>query len=136
MEPSGHTIELREDGRRIEIMVDGVLIASTTGAVSLHETGLPPRHYLPRGDVQVELRSTDKGTTCPFKGAASYWSIEVDGNRHENLVWAYEDPIEGMEAIKGRIAFFDERVDVVIDGEPQPRPTTQWTPGTIPPDHP
>jgi uncharacterized protein (DUF427 family) len=136
MDPSGHTIELREDGRRIDVSIDGVLVASTTGAVVLQETGLPPRFYLPRGDVRVELFATDKESVCPFKGGASYWSVEIDGNRHENLVWAYEDPIPGMEAIKGRLAFFDERVDVVIDGELQSRPVTQWTPGVLPPEHP
>src|SRR5581483_9681225 len=133
----GHTIELREDGRRIEISVGGVVVASTTRAISLHETGLPPRSYVPCDDVRMELLDpTERSSACPFKGEASYWSVEIDGVRHENIVWAYEDPSEGMEAIAGRLAFFDERVDVVIDGEPQERPRTQWTPGAVPAEHP
>jgi uncharacterized protein (DUF427 family) len=133
----GHSIELRDDDRRIEIAVDGVVVASTDRAVVLQETGLPPRYYLPREDVRTELLdATANATSCPFKGAASYWSVEIDGRRHENVVWSYEEPIEGMERIAGRLAFFDEIVDVVIDGEPQPRPQTQWTPGVVPAEHP
>ena len=133
----GHSIELKDDGRRVEISVGGVVVASTDRAVVLQETGLPPRYYLPREDVRTELLdATDKATSCPFKGAASYWSVETDGRRHENVVWSYEEPIEGMEGIAGRLAFFDEMVDVVIDGELQSRPQTQWTPGAVPADHP
>jgi uncharacterized protein (DUF427 family) len=60
----------------------------------------------------------------------------VHGNRHENLVWGYEDPVAGMEAIRSRLAFFDGRVDAMIDGELRERPRTQWTPGATPPEHP
>jgi uncharacterized protein (DUF427 family) len=134
MDPNGHNIDLREDGHRLEITVDG----SSTDVVTLQETGLPPRYYLPRADVRTELlQSTDKATSCPFKGGASYWSLRLDdGTTHDDLVWSYEDPIPGMEAIAGRLAFFDERVDVSVDGEPQARPQTQWTPGVTPAEHP
>lgn len=137
MDPNGHQIELREDGRRIEIAIDGVVVASSSAAITLQETGLPPRYYLPRTDVRTELlHATDKATSCPFKGGASYWSIDVDGHTHPDVVWAYEEPIPEMEAIAGRLAFFDERVDVTINGERQPRPQTQWTPGITPAEHP
>jgi uncharacterized protein (DUF427 family) len=138
MDPNGHNIDLREDGHRIEITVDGVVVASSTDVVTLQETGLPPRYYLPRADVRTELlQNTDKATSCPFKGGASYWSLRLDdGTTHDDLVWSYEDPIPGMEAIAGRLAFFDERVDVSVDGEPQARPQTQWTPGVTPAEHP
>jgi uncharacterized protein (DUF427 family) len=133
----GHSIELTDDDRHIEISVGGVVVASTDRAVVLQETGLPPRYYLPRDDVRTDLlEPTTKETSCPFKGAASYWSVDAGGTRHENLVWSYADPIAGVERIAGRLAFFDERVDVVIDGDPQPRPQTQWTPGTVPAEHP
>jgi uncharacterized protein (DUF427 family) len=133
----GHSIELRDEERRIEISLAGVVVASSARAVVLQETGLPPRYYLPREDVRTELlHATDKSTSCPFKGAASYWSIDADGRRHENVVWSYEVPIDGMERIAGRLAFFDERVDVVIDGAVQTRPQTQWTPGAVPAEHP
>jgi uncharacterized protein (DUF427 family) len=133
----GHSIELRDDERRIEISIGGVVVASTERAVVLQETGLPARYYVPREDVSTELlHATDKSTSCPFKGAASYWSVDAGGMRHEDVVWSYEQPIEGMERITGRLAFFDERVDVVIDGEPQARPHTQWTPGAVPAEHP
>jgi uncharacterized protein (DUF427 family) len=133
----GHSIELRDEERHVEISVGGVVVASTDRAVVLQETGLPPRYYLPREDVRIELLSaTDRSTSCPFKGAASYWSVDADGRRHENVVWSYEEPIEGMERIAGRLAFFDERVDVVVDGAMQERPQTQWTPGAVAAEHP
>jgi uncharacterized protein (DUF427 family) len=133
----GHSIELRDEERRIEISVGGVVVATTDRAVVLQETGLPPRYYLPREDVRTELlHATDKSTECPFKGSASYWSVDADGRRHENVVWSYEEPIDGMERIAGRLAFFDERVDVVIGGAVQARPQTQWTPGAVPAEHP
>ena len=81
-------------------------------------------------------RATDKATTCPFKGDASYWTLELDGATHADIVWSYEDPIDSMTAIAGRLAFFDERVDVTIDGEVRERPQTQWTPGFTPAEHP
>jgi uncharacterized protein (DUF427 family) len=137
MDPKGHQLELREDGRRVEIAVDGVVVATSTGVITLLETGLPPRHYVPRADVRTDLlHPTEKATSCPFKGDASYWSLDAGGRTHTDIVWAYEDPIEGMEAIAGRLCFFDERVDVTIDGEAQPRPETQWTPGFTPAEHP
>ena len=138
MDPNGHSIELREDGRHVDIAVDGVVVASSDDVVTLHETGLPPRSYIARADVRTDLLDrTDKATTCPFKGGASYWSLRLDdGTLHADIVWSYEDPIPGMEAIAGRLAFFDERVDVIVDGKPQSRPQTQWTPGATPPEHP
>ncbi len=137
MDPKGHTVEVHAEPRRVEIAVDGVVVAVSNGAVVLQETGLPPRYYLPRADVRTELlRATDKATTCPFKGDASYWTLELDGATHADIVWSYEDPIDSMTAIAGRLAFFDERVDVTIDGEVRERPQTQWTPGFTPAEHP
>lgn len=127
MDPNGHHITLNDEPRLVEISVDGEVLASSSNAVVLVETGLPPRHYFPRDDVRMErLTSTTTETVCPFKGSASYWSLD-DGEGHRDLVWSYESPIEGMEGITGLVCFYQERLDTTIDGEPSERPVTPWT---------
>jgi uncharacterized protein (DUF427 family) len=97
--------------------------------VLLEETGLPTRYYLPQEHVRTDLlTATTRETTCPFKGEASYWSLRLGDDVHENLVWSYESPIPDADGITGLMCFFNERVDVVVDGEKQPRPETPYSP--------
>jgi uncharacterized protein (DUF427 family) len=63
------------------------------------------------------LVSTDHATTCPFKGDASYWTLVLDDARHENIVWSYEEPIDALPEIAGLLCFYNERVDLVVDGD-------------------
>ncbi|MGH9026687.1 MAG: DUF427 domain-containing protein [Acidimicrobiia bacterium] len=125
----GHTIDIQPLDAHVVVEIDGVRVAESREAVVLQETGLPPRYYLPREHVRADvLRATPKATECPFKGEASYMSIELDGGRTvENLVWVYEQPIAEAAAIAGRLAFFNEHVDLIVDGERQPRPDTPWS---------
>jgi uncharacterized protein (DUF427 family) len=124
---TGHQITIVPSTQRIVVSVDGIALADSDDALLLDETGLPTRYYLPREHVVVPLRPTELQTNCPFKGDASYWSAEVGDRTLENIAWSYEAPIPESEAIAGRVAFFAERVDVEIDGEPQDRPTTPWS---------
>jgi len=102
----------------VRIEVDGVLVAETAHARVLQEGSLPPRYYVPRGDVRTDLLvPTDHTTTCPFKGNASYWSVELDSGRHENIVWSYEDPIPEMAEIAGLLCFYNERVELDVEGD-------------------
>ncbi|MEO6317459.1 MAG: DUF427 domain-containing protein [Acidimicrobiales bacterium] len=99
----------------VEVVVHGVTIAKSDGAMRLEETGLPPRYYLPREDVRMDLlRPTTFHTTCPFKGEASYWSLNLDGEVLDGLMWSYEAPNAGVEAIKGLVCFSPERVDPLV----------------------
>jgi uncharacterized protein (DUF427 family) len=124
----GHRITITPAEVHVEISVDGVKLAESNRPVLLEETGLPTRYYLPREDVRTDLlRPTSSETTCPFKGQASYWSAEVDGRTHDDLVWTYERPIPEAEGITGLMAFLTERVDLIVDGEAQDRPQTPWT---------
>jgi uncharacterized protein (DUF427 family) len=128
MDAKGHAITLHEDARRIEVLVDGVTVAASTRTVVLEETGLPPRHYFPRDDVRLDLATrTDTSTHCPFKGQASYLTFTASDREHADLAWSYETPIDGMEGIRGLVCFFDERVDLMIDGTANERPNTQWS---------
>lgn len=117
-----HRIDVRQSSRPVRVDLDGVLVAQTTRARLLFETTLPMRFYLPREDVRVELQPSARRSHCPYKGRASYWSAEVAGRRHEDLAWSYERPITDAVAIAGLVAFWDERVDVSLDGERRERP--------------
>ena len=104
-----------------EVTVGGEKLASSDRALLLTETGSPDRYYLPADDVRTELlKPTSTTTTCPFKGEASYWSAEVGGQVHDNLVWSYETPIPQAEGVTGLMCFYPDRVELTVDGERQP----------------
>ena len=108
----GHSITVEPYEGRIEVKFGGVCVADSTHALLLCEQNLPPVQYFPREDVRMELLlRTSHTTRCPFKGNASYWSIEVDGKTSENAVWSYENPIPEMVAIGGYLAFYRDRMD-------------------------
>ena len=121
----GHRITITPAHKHVEIVVNGETVAVSDRPVLLDETGLPTRYYLPRDDVRSDvLRPSESATTCPFKGQASYWSVEVGGDVFHDLVWTYESPIPSAEGITGLLCFYNERVDITVDGEPLPRPET------------
>ena len=84
---------------------------------------LPPRYYLPREDVAVELRPSDRWSVCAYKGRATYWSAVVGDEVLPDLVWSYPDPLPDMRLITGRVSLFNERLDVFLDGVQQPKPS-------------
>jgi uncharacterized protein (DUF427 family) len=100
---------------------DGKLLAESTRPTLLFETGLPTRFYIPREDVVAELEPSDRRTLCAYKGEAGYFSI--DGL---DLVWTYEAPLFEAAPIEGLVAFFDELVDVTVDGRRRARPITKF----------
>jgi uncharacterized protein (DUF427 family) len=110
------------------VSVDGEVVAESTRAVALFEAGLPPRFYLPAEDVRMEvLEPSEKKTRCAYKGLASYWHVRAGETFHEDLAWTYAEPERDGEAIRGLICFFNERVDLEVDGLAQERPVTQWS---------
>ena len=118
---TGHTVTIRKGDAHVEVHLGGELLAKTDRPLLLDETGLPTRYYLPRDDVHMDrLEPTSFHTTCPFKGEASYWSAEVHGERHDGIVWAYDEPIPAAADIAGYLSFYPDRVDVTVDGEPLP----------------
>jgi uncharacterized protein (DUF427 family) len=91
------------------------VVAESASVRVLHEGSLPPRYYFPRDDVRTELLvRTDTSTTCPFKGAASYWTLELDDRRHDDIVWSYEAPIPEMAEIAGLLCFYNDRAEIVV----------------------
>ncbi|HLU44254.1 MAG TPA: DUF427 domain-containing protein, partial [Natronosporangium sp.] len=116
-------VDILASSRRVRIDVAGVTVAESRAPRILFETGLPPRYYLPLSDIRMELlRPSDRVTHCPYKGTAHYWSVEVAGNRYEDLVWIYRTPLPECQKIAGLACFYQERVDLAVDGVWQPRP--------------
>ncbi len=121
-----HPIALEPSRQRVRATFDNHVIADTDDALVVREADYPPVVYFPMDDVEMSfLAKTDRATTCPYKGQASYWSIYMDGRLAENSVWAYEDPYPAMAALRGRVAFYPNVVEVYeIDEADQQRAPT------------
>ena len=120
-----HRLDVRETSRHVRVSVDGEMVAESTRTKVLFECGLPPRWYFPEEDVRTELlEPTDSSSICAYKGIASYWSAAGE----EDVVWTYRDPELDAQPVKDMLAFYNERVDVEVDGELEERPQTQWSP--------
>ena len=102
--------------RRVRGLIAGKAVVDSDNAMLLHETGAMITLYFPIADVAADyLTETNHSTHCPFKGDASYWSLSVDGNQHENAMWGYEDPIETAPWLKGYVAFYWNAIDQWFD---------------------
>jgi uncharacterized protein (DUF427 family) len=112
-----HRVDVRESERHVEVRVDGELIADSRRPKLLFETSLPTRYYLPRTDVKLEhLVRSDQRTGCAYKGFASYWSVKVGEKLYHDLVWSYETPLADAFPIAGLLCFWNEKVDLRVDG--------------------
>jgi uncharacterized protein (DUF427 family) len=123
-----HRIDILASSRHVEVQVAGVTVADSHQPRILFETGLPPRYYLPLTDIDHDrLRPSGSVTHCPYKGAATYWSVEVGGTILPDLVWIYRAPLPESQKIAGLACFYNEKVDLVVDGVPQVRPHTPFS---------
>lgn len=121
-------VDTLPSSRHIKVEINGVIVAESRRPHLLFETGLPVRYYLPPEDVHMEmLNPTSASTRCPYKGVASYWSVTVGEQELRNIVWSYQDPIPECPKITGLLCFYNEKVDLYVDGELQPRPVTPWS---------
>jgi len=117
--------------RHIRASLGGITLAESTAPVLVFETGLPTRYYFDRTDVAfAHLVPGDTQTACPYKGVTSdYWSVRIDGmvrDGHRDLAWAYDYPTRQLLPIAGLIAFYNEKVDIDVDGQRLPRPRTHF----------
>lgn len=121
-------VDALTSGRHVQVEIDGILVADTHRPVLLFETGLPTRFYIPREDVRLDLfQPSDLTTGCPYKGTAGYWSWQRDGEEPANLVWSYPEPLPAVAAVRDLLAFYNEAVDITVDGERLERPVTPFT---------
>jgi uncharacterized protein (DUF427 family) len=120
-------VDILDSSRHVRVGVAGVTVADSTHPRVLFETGLPPRFYLPKLDVRLDLLApSEKVTHCPYKGQARYWSVRAGGTLHPDLAWSYPTPLPESEKIAGLVCFYDEKVDVSLDGVPQDRPQSPF----------
>lgn len=120
-------IDVLQSSRHVQVRVGGVKVADSRKPRLLFETGLPVRYYLPKTDVRLDLlEPSATRTNCPYKGEARYWSLRTPDGLVEDVAWEYPSPLLESIGIAGYVAFWDEKVDVVVDGEPQERPKTPW----------
>ncbi|MFZ0904171.1 MAG: DUF427 domain-containing protein [Mycobacterium sp.] len=117
-------IDILASTRHVRVEWEGRLLAESSQPLLLFETLLPPRCYLRRADVVVDLEPTDTVSYCAYKGRASYFSVP-DGPA--DVAWTYHQPLREAEPVTDRIAFFNERVDVIVDGGHRERPVTPWS---------
>jgi uncharacterized protein (DUF427 family) len=116
-------IDVLPSSRRVRVELDGVVLAESTSPHALFETGLPVRWYLPKVDVRMDLLTpTVTSTQCPYKGTAEYWTASVNGREEPDLAWGYATPLPESRLVAGLVCFFNERVDLFVNGELQPRP--------------
>jgi uncharacterized protein (DUF427 family) len=119
-EPSaGHPITIEPTKGRVQVRVNGELIADTTAALELREATLPAVQYIPIADVvQDRLTPTDTSTYCPFKGNASYYSVTTSaGDTVDDVIWTYEQPYPAVQKIAGHLAFYSNKADISISAQ-------------------
>ncbi len=121
-------IDVLQSSRHVRVEVDGVAIAESAKPTLLFETGLPVRYYLPKTHVRMDLLThTDTVTHCPYKGQAEYWSVRAGDAVHPDLAWSYRAPFPESQKIAGLISFYNEKVDLYVDGALQERPRTKFS---------
>jgi uncharacterized protein (DUF427 family) len=123
-----HRIDVLPSSRQVRLELDDQVLAESSRPTLLFETMLPARYYLPREDIRAELIPSSRRTFCAYKGQASYWTAASGGSPLADIAWTYENPLHDAVQVRGLIAFFDERIDVTLDGERLSRPVTPWSP--------
>jgi uncharacterized protein (DUF427 family) len=121
-------VDILPSSRHVRVEVDGVTVAESAKPTLLFETGLPVRYYLPKTHVRMDLlMATDSVSNCPYKGQAEWWSVRAGDDVHADLAWSYRTPLPESQKIAGLVAFYNEKVDIYVDGVRQERPSTKFS---------
>jgi len=121
-------VHILPSSKHIRVEIDGVEVANSIRSRRLFETGLPVRTYIPITDVRLDLLTPSSlVTACPYKGEANYYDVQTPKGKREGLVWWYKTPTEESTPIRGLVAFYDEKVDVWVDGKKQDTPVTKFS---------
>ncbi len=124
-------VDTLHSSRRVEVSAGDERIADSVRPLLLFETWLATRYYLPFADVRTELlEASDTVTACPYKGRARYWSVRVGETFVRDAAWTYSEPIAENPKIRDLICFFNELVDIAVDGERLVRPRSPWSDGS------
>ena len=121
-------VDILASSRHVRIELDGVTVADSAYPRILFETNLPPRYYVPLNDVRMDLlRPSDTHSACPYKGTADYWSVDTGHELHRDIAWIYRTPLPESQKIAGLACFYNEKADIYLDGQLQPRPKTVFS---------
>ena len=121
-------VDILASSRHVRVDLDGITVADSRQPRILFETGLPARYYLPLTDVRMDLlRASATQSHCPYKGMATYWSVDTGQAVHTDVVWIYRAPLPESQKVAGLACFYDEKVTVYLDGEKQEQPHTKFS---------
>jgi uncharacterized protein (DUF427 family) len=121
-------IDILASSRHVRVEVDGEAIAESTSPRLLFETGLPVRFYVPKPHERRDaLERSETVTWCAYKGRAQTWSVRAGGRLHPDLAWSYPAPLPESQKIAGMVAFYNEKVDIFVDGVREERPHTPFS---------
>jgi uncharacterized protein (DUF427 family) len=121
-------IDILASSRHVRVEVAGEVVAESTSPRLLFETGLPVRYYLPKPHVRLDLLEPSETVThCPYKGRAETFSVRAGGRLHPDLAWSYPAPLPESQKIAGLVAFYNEKVDLFVDGRREERPDTPFS---------
>jgi uncharacterized protein (DUF427 family) len=121
-------VDVLASSRHVRIEVDAITVAESDQPRILFETGLPARYYLPLTDLRQDLLTPSRSRTqCPYKGTADYWNLDLGAASYPDFVWTYRSPLPESQKIAGLACFYNEKIDLYLDGELQPRPRTHFT---------
>ena len=121
-------VDIITSSRHVVVRVAGEVVAESQTPTLLFETWLPVRYYLPPAHVRLDrLHPSATTSQCPYKGTATFWSVEAGGTTHPDLAWTYPAPLPESIKVAGLVCFFNEKVDLIVDGSLQERPRTKFS---------
>lgn len=105
-------------GRRLRVVLGGVVVAETHRGIRVLETSHPPVYYFPPEDVLPGALREARGTSlCEWKGVARYWDVQGGGVLRPRAAWSYPAPLPGYEALRDHVAFYPGPMDeCTVDG--------------------
>ena len=113
---AAHPITIEPTQGRVVVRIGDTVVADSRGALTLQESTYPAVQYIPMADVdQSVLRPTDTSTYCPFKGDASYYSVETPDGTVDDVIWTYQKPYAAVSEIADHVAFYANRAEVTVD---------------------
>jgi len=118
-----HRVDVMNSSRNVKVVLDGQVVAETDHPRLLFETGIRTRYYIPKVDVRMDLlEPTEKSTACPYKGNAVYWTARIGDKTYPDVVWSYPFPTSECVKIQNLLSFYNERVEIYVDGELEQTP--------------
>ncbi|HSH23528.1 MAG TPA: DUF427 domain-containing protein [Acidimicrobiales bacterium] len=122
-------VDAVRSSRSIRVELEGVVLARSAAPVMVFETGLPTRYYLNPTEISLErLRPSTTVTACPYKGVTSgYWSAQLGDSTYPDIAWTYDFPTRQLLPIAGLVGFYNEKVDIFLDGQQLERPITPFS---------